>query len=211
MRRMMKLVIERSVTKLLATVKKSEIVDAAISRLDINDDVIAERVIDFIDTKAVARAINIRGEIRKEFEDMDFTDQLEDAAGVHFENVDWGDWVEMEELSNELDYAELARHIGPDEFFEDMDKTQGSFYDALTKIVRGVVSTQVQSPIDDAANIPLVGHITMVDRVIDAAATKLLALCERTLELGDEADENHNTITEGTINGASSTVSVPAT
>ena len=209
MRRMMKLVIERSVDKLLKTVERYEIVDAVIARLDINNDYIAELVADTIDPKDVARNVNIRGEVQKEFEEMDFSEDIDDAVAVHVENVDWGDWVDMPELANQLDVAELAQHLDADEIIAAVGRTQGSFYDNLTKMVRKAVSHQVQSPVEDVIDIPGVGKITMVDRVIDRAATKLLNLCESTLELGDEADENNNT--EDSINGASSIVSVPAT
>ena len=198
---MMKLVIERSVNRLVKTVKKSEIVEAVIAGLDINDDVISEMVIDSIDTKAIAREIPISREIQKEFEAMDFTDEIEDAAGAHVENIDFTDWIDYMDLASEVDTNELARYLDPDAILAAVGKVQGTFHARLSKMIDDAVSKHVQTPVDAVADIPGVGSISMVDRVIDRAATKLLDLCESTLESTDEGHENNNTeeIHNGTV------------
>lgn len=235
MRRLMKLVVERSVNKVVSAIDEGAVVQRIMERIDsvgiaekvsqmlnmedVQTDIVNE-VAENIDKYTVMERVADTIEAKDLLEHWDKDRIVEDVT----ENV--AEYIDLSDVAYHIDAYELAQHIDNDALSEciDMDDIMAGMKDAcladlmdgesrfameLDQHVENLVTKHVAYPVGDELQTPVVGKVAMVDRVIEAAALKLLEICERTLEAGDEAEEDDTNIQEST-NGTVSSVSVSA-
>lgn len=233
MRRLMKLVVERSVNKVVSAIDEGAVVQRIMERIDsvgiaekvsqmlsvedVHTDVVNE-VAENIDKYTVMEHVADR---IKTNELLDYWDKDAVVSEVT-ENV--ADHIDISDVAYHIDEYQVAQHIDHDALSEciDMDDIMTGMKEAcladlmdgdsrfsieLDQHVENLVTKHVAYPVGDELQTPVVGKVAMVDRVIEAAAMKLLEICERTLEAGDEAEDEDNNIKEST-NGPVSSVSV---
>lgn len=233
MRRLMKLVVERSVNKVVSAIDEGAVVQRIMERIDSVG--IAEKVSQMLSVEDVHTDIvnevaenidkyTVMEHVADRIRTKDVIDHMDRDRIVESVTENMAEYIDLSDVAYHIDAYELAQHIDNDALSEciDMDEIMAGMKDAcmadlmdgnssfsmqLDQHVENLVTKHVAYPVGDQLATPVVGKVAMVDRVIEAAAMKLLEICERTLEAGDEAEEEDTNIQEST-NGTVSSVSV---
>jgi hypothetical protein len=235
MRRLMKLVVERSVNKVVSAIDEGAVVQRIMERIDsvgiaekvsqmlnmedVHADVLNE-VAERIDKYTVMEHVADRIKTEEIIDHLDkdvLIDNITENVGQYIDLSDVAYHIDDYELAQHIDYETLSECIDMDDIMAGMKEAcladlmdgESRFATELDQHVENLVTKHVAYPVGDQLETPVVGKVAMVDRVIEAAAMKLLEICERTLESGDEAEGEDTNIQEST-NGTVSSVSVSA-
>ena len=233
MRRLMKLVVERSVNKVVSAIDEGAVVQRIMERIDCVG--IAEKVSQMLNMEEVHADIlnevaeridkyTVMEHVADRIKTKDIIDHMDRDRIVESVTENMAEYIDLSDVAYHIDAYELAQHIDHDTLSEciDMDDIMAGMKEAcladlmdgdsrfsleLDQHVENLVTKHVAYPVGDELQTPVVGKVAMVDRVIEAAAMKLLEICERTLEAGDEAEGEDTNIQEST-NGTVGSVSV---
>jgi hypothetical protein len=204
----MKLVVERSVQKVVSAIDEGAVVQRIMERIDSVG--IAEKVSQMLSVEDVHTDIvnevaenidkyTVMEHIADRIKTKDVIDHLDKDRIVESVTESVAEYIDLSDVAYHIDEYELAQHIDHDALSEciDMDDIMAGMKDAclaglmdgdsrfsieLDQHVENLVTKHVAYPVGDELETPVVGKVAMVDRVIEAAAMKLLEICERTLE-----------------------------